>query len=286
MSKIFCNFAGANRIIEKSHDMKNVFTVLSMLLLSAVLTAAPKPLRIVVLGDDPFMSADASLGSFGYADLLQPVFDSLVTVEAQTSLTLLPNDPVALLEPARKGDMVLLCKRPVPVEADERTLVDIYLEQLVAIQQTAKKKGVQIIWLTPVCPRYFTAEGVQVRRLGNYPDVIRKMCRRDMLELIDLEKASFDWLTAAGQEASAEWFISPKPAVPAAENKVLREGIALTEQGAYAVKELIANAIRDDKKSTLYKRLHIEAEGQPAQAEEPAAAATEPVADEQATVSE
>ena len=236
--------------------MKNVFTVLSMLLLSAVLMAAPKPLRIVVLGDDPMMSSDASIGAVGYAELLQPVFDSLVTVEVQTSLTLLPRDPALLLDPARKGDLVLLCKRPVSVEAEERTLVDIYLEQLVEIQQMAKKKGVQIVWLTPVCPRYFTAEGVQVRRLGNYPDVIRKMCKRDLLPIIDLEKESFEWLKAKGQEESASAYISPKPNVPAAEMKVQREGIALTGEGAKVMVELIANAIHSDKKNLLNKRLN------------------------------
>ena len=255
--------------------MKNVFTVLSILLLSSALAFAQRPLRIVVLGDDPMMTSDASIVSAGYADLLQPLFDSLITVDVHTSLTLLPKDPVALLELAHKGDLVLLCKRPVMIEAEERTLVDIYLEQLVAIQQVAKKKGVQIIWMTPVCPRYFTAEGVQVHRLGNYPDVIRKMCQRDLLTLVDVEKATFDWLTTKGQEASASAFISPKPSVPAAETKVLREGIALTGEGANIVAELIGKAIANDKKNMLYKRLREEQAGeQEAPVAEPAAEPT------------
>ena len=251
--------------------MKNVFTVLSMLLLSAVLMAAPKPLRVVVLGDDPMMSTDASIGSFGYSELLQPIFDSLVTVEVQTSSVLLPRDPAALLDPARKGDVVLLCKRPVPEDVEERTMVDIYLEQLVEIQQMAKKKGVQIIWLTPVCPRYFTTEGVQVRRLGVYPDVIRKMCKRDQLPVIDIEKESFEWLKTTGQEASASAFISPKPSVPAAETKVLREGVALTEEGARMVVGLIAKAVHNDKKNVLCKYLNPSAVKEMVATEEQAA---------------
>lgn len=274
--------------MEKYQDMKNVFAVLSMLLLSTALTAAPKPIRIIVLGDDPMMSSDVSIGSVGYAEMLQPVFDSLVTVESHAALSLLPRDPAALLEPAVKGDIVLLCKRPVSVVGDDRTLVDTYLEQLVEIQQMAKKKGVQVIWLTPVCPRYFTAEGVQVHRLGNYPDVIRKLCARDQLELIDVEKVSFDWLTAMGQEASAAAFISPKPAVPAAETKVLREGIALTEEGAISLVEQIAKAIGEDKRCMLNKRLRTAAaEVEEETAAEPAAEpAAQPAAAEPETVSE
>lgn len=235
--------------------MKKLLICLSVLLMSLMMFAEQKPLRVLVLGDDPTMLSDASKSSVGYAELLQPLFDEAVTVEVQASATLLSADADALLEPARKGDVVLLCKRPVEEIVEDKTLADIYLKQLTAICQAAKKKGAVIVWLTPVCPRYFTAEDVQVHRLGYYPEVIRRLCKRDELPLIDAEQLTFDWLTEAGKDASAEAFVAIEPASAAAAEKAAREGNLLTQSGAEKVVELIANALRADKKNPLNKRL-------------------------------
>lgn len=235
--------------------MKRLFFVLPMLMMSVLMVAEPKPLRVVVLGDDPMMTGNEAIGSVGYAMQIAGLFDALVTVDVQTSPTLLPNDPVALLEPAKKGDVVLLCKMPVELSMEDMLASDVYLEQLLAIQQAAKKKGVKTIWLTPVCPRYYTAEGKQVHRLGQTPIVIRNMCKRDLLPIIDLEQMMFDWLSEAGAENTASAYVPVVPASEVAAEKAAREGYALTEAGAEKVKELIAEALRADKKNVLNKRL-------------------------------
>jgi len=226
-----------------------------MLVASVMMFAEPKPLRVVVLGDDPMMTSDEASGAVGYATQLQPLFDGAVTVDVKTSATLLPNDPAALLEPANKGDLVMICKMPNDIASDEKLASDIYLEQLLAIQQAAKKKGVKTIWLTPVCPRYYTADGTQVHRLGHTPIVIRSMCQRDLLPVVDLEKMMFDWLSAEGAENTAAAYVAVEPASPVAAEKAAREGYALTEAGAQKVAALIADAIRADKKNLLNKRL-------------------------------
>lgn len=218
--------------------------------------AEPKPLRVLVLGDDPTMVSDEVYGSVGYATLLQPLFDEAVTVEVGASATLLPADPEALLESANKGDVVLLCKRPVlEAAADERTLADVYLDQLLPIVQAAKKKGLKLIMLTPVCPRYFTVDGEQVHRFGIYPDVVRRLCKRDELPLIDLEQLTFDWLAQAGVEGSAEAYVAIVPASAAATDKALREGDLLTPSGAQNVAAMVEKALRADNKNVLFKRL-------------------------------
>jgi len=237
--------------------MKKLFIILPVLMMSlTVLAADVKPLRVLVLGDDPTMVSDEANGSVGYATMLQPLFDEAVTVDVQASAGLLSADAAELLSPAQKGDIVMLCKLPVIEEADaERTMTDRYLDQLLPVVQAAKKKGVKLIMLTPVSPRYFTAEGVQVHRLGIYPEVVRRLCQRDELPLIDLEDLTFNWLTLLGQEASAEMYIPEKPASPAAELKAAREGKLLSEKGAGKVASLLAEAIRADKKHLLNKRL-------------------------------
>ena len=235
--------------------MKKLSLIFPMLVISAIMTAAPKPLRVVVLGDDPMMVSDETAGSVGYATMLQPMFDELVTVDVQATATLLPDDPAVLLEPAHKGDVALLCKRPVEAIAEDKVASDIYLDQLLAIAQAAKKKGVKLVWLTPAAPRYFTAEGTQVHRMGIYPDVIRRMCKRDALQCIDVEQITFDWLTTAGMDSTAAAFVPVQPATPVAAGKVAREGNLLTEAGAQQVATLIAEAIRADKHNILNKRL-------------------------------
>lgn len=236
--------------------MKRLFVILPALLLSLTMAAEKKvPLHVFVLGDDPMMVSDETSGSVGYATMLQPLFDNLVTIHVEASADLLPNDAASLLEPAGKGDVVLLCKRPVEMDVEELTMADIYLNQLQAIQHAAQKKGVKVIWLTPVCPRFYTAEGVQVHRLGIYPDVVRRMCQRDALPIVDIEALTFDWLYTTGAEGTAAAFVPVTPAIPAAAEKAAREGYALTETGAQQVVAFIGEAIRADKRNILNKRL-------------------------------
>ena len=238
-----------------SKDMKKLFVLLPALIMSVTLLAEPKPLRVLVLGDDPMMVTDEATTAVGYAAALQPLFDDAVTVDVQASATLLPADPASLLSPAHKGDIALICKRPVEAHVDDQTMTDIYLGQLQAIQQAAQKKGVKLIWLTQASPRYFTNEGEQAHRLGIYPEVVRRMCQRDALPLIDVEKLTFDWLTATGVDSTATAFVPIQPSSPAAAEKTSREGQLLTEAGAQQVASLVAEAIRKDKKIILNKRL-------------------------------
>ncbi|MBQ7531785.1 MAG: hypothetical protein IJT12_08775 [Paludibacteraceae bacterium] len=235
--------------------MRKLFIILPALMMSLALMAEPKPLRVLVLGDDPMMVTDELTGAVGYANQLQPLFDDAVTVDVQASPTLLPTDPASLLSAAHKGDVALVCKRPVEEKDEDKTMADIYLNQLLAIQQAAQKKGVKLIWLTPACPRYFTADTTQVHRMGIYPEVVRRMCQRDALPIIDVENLTFDWLTEAGMDSTAKAFVPVQPSIPAAENKTAREGNILNETGAQQVAALIANAIRSDKKNILNKRL-------------------------------
>lgn len=235
--------------------MKKLFIILPMLVMSLAMLADDKPLRVVVLGDDPMMVSDESAGSVGYATMLQPLFSESVTIDVQASATLLPDDPLSLLEPAKKGDVALLCKLPVAAKIDDKSMSDVYLSQLLAIAQVAKKKGVKIIWLTPASVRYFTADSVQVHRHGAFPEVIRRLCQRDAQTLVDVEQLTFDWLTHAGLENSAEAFVPIQPASAAFAEKAAREGNLLTEAGAHKVAELITDAIRADKKNILSKRI-------------------------------
>jgi hypothetical protein len=240
----------------KIKDMRKLYFVVAMLVMRVVMLAGGnKPLRVVVLGDDPMMVSDESAGSVGYATLLQPLFDELVTVEVLASATLLPNDPAALLEPAKKGDVAMICKRPVEAEEEDKTMADVYLDQLLAISHAAKKKGVKIVWMTPACVRYFTADSVQVHRQGVYPEVVRRLCRRDFVSLVDVEQLMFDWLKETGVEASAEAFMPVQPQSAVFAEKAAREGNLLTETGAQKVAALIGEAIFKDKKNILSKRI-------------------------------
>lgn len=239
----------------KINDMRKLLIVVPMLVMSVVMLADQKPLRVVVVGDDPMMVSDEAAGSVGYATLLQPLFDELVTVDVQASATLLPNDPTALLEPAKKGDVVMVCKRPVEAEVLEKTMADVYLEQLLDIAQAAKKKGVKIVWMTPACVRYFTYDSVQIHRQGVYPEVVRRLCQRDFVSLVDVEQLMFDWLKDTGVEASAEAFVPVQPQSAVFAEKAAREGNLLTEAGAQKVAALIGEAIFKDKKNILSKRI-------------------------------
>ena len=84
------------------------------------------------------------------------------------------------------------------------------------------------------------------------------MCKRDEMQLIDVEMITFNWLTEAGMDSTAKAFVPVVPATQQASEKVAREGNLLSEAGAQQVAARIGDAIRADKRNLLYKRLKQE----------------------------
>ena len=225
--------------------MKKLLSILLFAFCSLSIFAADKPLRILVMGDDPAAAM--------YGPLLSEYFNELVTVDVLPANQMQSSDATTLLNAANKGDVVLLCKRENPAEAKELSIEEAYLASMESIQKAANKRGIKLIWLTPVSPRYFTAEGVQIHRYGVYPDVMRRMVKRDQLPFIDLEQLTFDWLTELGLQAS-EMYYEPTPVIASEyHEKAARTGSELTQDGAKIVAEKLMEGLKALKLNYLKK---------------------------------
>lgn len=111
----------------------------------------------------------------------------------------------------------------------------------------ARTKGASPILATPVCRRKFDAAGKLVPTHGAYPDAVRAVAREERVPLLELERATAQWLEATGDEPSKKFFmwIAPdtRPKIPEGR----KDDTHFVEAGAVKVAELAAAEIRTQK---------------------------------------
>ena len=88
-----------------------------------------------------------------------------------------------------------------------------YQDNLRMFISTARSMGVTPVLLTSVARRHFKDGVLDETTLGDYPQACREVARETGTVLIDMEKATIDWLKKAGDEASREYFMWVEPGV-------------------------------------------------------------------------
>src|SRR5262249_13442117 len=107
-----------------------------------------------------------------------------------------------------------------------------------------RAKQASPILATPVARRKFV-EGKLQPTHGAYPDAIRAVAAEEKVPLLDLEKATSEWLTSVGDEPSKKFFmwIAPgtHPLIPGGR----KDDTHFVEAGALHVAELAVAQIRE-----------------------------------------
>jgi DNA sulfur modification protein DndE len=75
----------------------------------------------------------------------------------------------------------------------------------------ARAKQATPILATPVSRRKFDSVGKLVPTHGAYPDAMRAVAREEKVPLLELERATADWLQRAGDEPSKKFFMWIEP---------------------------------------------------------------------------
>ena len=82
-----------------------------------------------------------------------------------------------------------------------------YQDNLRLFVRTALEEGAHPVLLTPVARRWFKAAGLDRGCHGDYPDAMKQVASELGVPVIDITKATLDWLEGLGDEASRQFFM-------------------------------------------------------------------------------
>lgn len=117
-----------------------------------------------------------------------------------------------------------------------------YSERLRTFATEVKKKGGQLVIVTPTARRSFGEDGKMRNSHGDYPDAAKKVAQEVNVPLIDLTSITTQLYEALGVENSKRAFvIYPE--------KGLNDNTHFNPYGAYEIAKIIATAIKDQKLS-------------------------------------
>ena len=109
---------------------------------------------------------------------------------------------------------------------------------------TARELGATPVLLTPVARRHFHDGVLDETTHGEYPASMRAVARETGTTLIDMEKATIDWIREAGDLASRPYFMWVEPGVCPAKPDGLRDDTHSTALGARRNCEIVCDSIR------------------------------------------
>ena len=119
-----------------------------------------------------------------------------------------------------------------------------YQDNLRLFVNTAREKGVTPVLLTPVARRAFSDGVLDETTHGEYPAAMKAVAEETGTTLIDMEKATLDWIRAAGDEASRPFFMWVEPGTCAAIPDGRKDNTHSTARGASLNCEIVCDSIR------------------------------------------
>ena len=119
-----------------------------------------------------------------------------------------------------------------------------YQDNLRLFIKTAREMGATPVLLTPVARRAFTDGVLDEHTHGEYPAAMRAVAEETGTVLIDMEKATLDWIRAAGDSASRPYFMWVEPGTVKAIPDGRQDNTHSTEIGARRNCEIVCDSIK------------------------------------------
>lgn len=107
-----------------------------------------------------------------------------------------------------------------------------------------RAKGAAPILATPVCRRNFDPQGKLVDTHDGYPDAMRAVAAEEKVPLLDLQRATAEWLQATGDEPSKQFFMWIAPGKYPKLPNGKKDDTHFVEAGAKHVAELAIAEMR------------------------------------------
>lgn len=145
-------------------------------------------------------------------------------------------------------------------KADRYTTEEDFRRNFERFVDDIRAKGATPILCTPVERRKFDKDSNFVDQHGNYPNIIRSVAREKQSIFIDMQHTSMDFLIAAGNENSKQYFLH----IDAGESEKYPDGKTdnthFKPVGAMAMAGLFTEAIKEQNISGLSEKLKPAAE--------------------------
>lgn len=119
-----------------------------------------------------------------------------------------------------------------------------YQDNLRLFIRTARELGATPVLLTPVARRHFINGVLDETTHGDYPAAMKAVARETGTVLIDMEKATIDWIKATGDVASRPYFMWVEPGTCPAIPGGRQDNTHSTPRGARRNCDIVCDSIR------------------------------------------
>lgn len=241
-----------------------LFTLLTSFLI-ALVAMKNKPVRIFLAGDSTMADKEEiAYPETGWGQVLPSYFDKDVIIEnharnGRSTRTFISEGRWEfLLSHVQKGDYVVIQfghNDQSKNKTDRYTTPEQYKENLTKMVNDTRSKGGIPILCTPIERRKFDKSGNFVDQHGNYPNLVRQVAQEQKVILVDMQHSSMDFIIAAGDSASCQYFLHVKPGECKRHPDGKIDNTHLKPTGAMEMARLFLEGVKNKKHDKQLKRL-------------------------------
>lgn len=228
--------------------------LLCILLMLAIPTICMSKERLILIGDAcvaPHSIANPDVR--GWGEILPKHLSKNVEVinyaqAGESTRTLVGKRIEKIIEQCNTGDFILIQLGQNDLREEYGNMYYSTSEmasQLQAIVQILKRENLEVILCTPLSQPFYK-DGKPIRRMGAYPEVIRRVAQCEKTYLIDMEEITFEWLSEIGEQNAFLFFKNIS-------SDTRRKEYLLTEAGATEISRMIADQFVKEKVKKLKK---------------------------------
>ena len=198
------------------HSLRLTAVLLALLAPLASFAAEAAP-RVFMIGDSTMADKPLDLPERGWGQSLPQFFSDPATihnhaVNGRSTRSFLDEGRwEKVLGELRAGDFVIIQfgHNDEKIEDPKRGTdpATTFRDNLRRFVRETRAKGASPILATPVCRRKFDAAGKLTPTHGAYPDATRAVATEEKVPLLELEKATAQWLQSEGDEPTKKYFM-------------------------------------------------------------------------------
>lgn len=230
---------------------KPLLTALSLLLIAASGFAAP---TLYLIGDSTMAAYGPDRPTWGWGMAVEALLRPPATVQNHAASGRSTKSFIAegrwekVLAGLQAGDFVIVqFAHNDEKKEDPKRYTDpatSFRDNLRRFIRETRARGATPLLATPVSRRKFDPQGKLTPTHGAYPDAVRAVAAEEKVALLDLEKATTQWLQKTGDEPSKKFFVWLAPGAHPKFPEGSRDDTHFVEAGARAVAALAAGEIR------------------------------------------
>ncbi|MBQ9591888.1 MAG: rhamnogalacturonan acetylesterase [Paludibacteraceae bacterium] len=244
---------------------KTLFLASFIAVIATLIAMKNKPVRILMAGDSTMADKEQiAYPETGWGQVLPSYFDDDVVIEnharnGRSTRTFISEGRWDfLLSHVQKGDYVVIQfghNDQSVKKADRYTTPEQYKQNLTKMVNDTKAKGGIPILCTPIERRKFDKSGNFVDQHGNYPNLARQVAQEQNVIFVDMQHSSMDFIIAAGDSASCQYFLHVKPGECQKHPEGKIDNTHLKPVGALAMANLFIEGLQQQSDNKQLKQL-------------------------------